>query len=199
MTGRAREFDPTAGVFADLLARAQRGEGAAWEQIYRWLAPTVAGYLRVQGADDVEDLTSESFLALVRAIPTFRGDATQFRSFVFVIAHRRLQDERRRESRRPPRDIGGDGRGDVDIETSTRPGDNVHDETLERLAGERVLALCAPLPHDQRDVVLLRIVADLSLQQVASVVGKTTGAVKALQRRAFENIRREISQEAVSP
>ena len=194
MTGRAREFDPTAGVFADLLARAQRGEGSAWEQIYRWLAPTVAGYLRVQGADDVEDLTSESFLALVRAIPTFRGDATQFRSFVFVIAHRRLQDERRRESRRPLRDIGGA----VDIDTYTRPGDNVHEETLGRLAGERVLALCAPLPHDQRDVVLLRIVADLSLEQVASVVGKTTGAVKALQRRAFENIRREISQEAVS-
>lgn len=194
MTGRAREFDPTAGVFADLLARAQRGEGSAWEQIYRWLAPTVAGYLRVQGADDVEDLTSESFLALVRAIPTFRGDATQFRSFVFVIAHRRLQDERRRESRRPLRDIGGA----VDIDTYTRPGDNVHEETLGRLAGERVLALCAPLPHDQRDVVLLRIVADLSLEQVAAVVGKTTGAVKALQRRAFENIRREISQEAVS-
>ena len=195
MTGRAREFDPTAGVFADLLARAQRGEGSAWEQIYRWLAPTVAGYLRVQGADDVEDLTSESFLALVRAIPTFRGDATQFRSFVFVIAHRRLQDERRRESRRPRRDIGSE----VDIDTYTRPGDNVHDEALGRLAGERVLSLCAPLPHDQRDVVLLRIVADLSLEQVASVVGKTTGAVKALQRRAFENIRREISQEAVSP
>ena len=195
MTSRAREFDPGGAVFADLLARAKRGEGTAWDQLYRWLAPTVAGYLRVQGANDVDDVTSETFLALVRAIATFRGDAPQFRSFVFVIAHRRLQDERRRESRRPPR------QATVDAEAAGQPqaGGEVHDEVGGYLAGERVLALCEPLPHDQRDVVMLRIVADLSLEQVASVVGKTTGAVKALQRRAFENIRRQIAEEAVSP
>jgi DNA-directed RNA polymerase specialized sigma24 family protein len=48
------------------------------------------------GAREIDDLTSETFLGVVRAIPRFRGDEGQFRSWVFVIAHRRLQDERRR-------------------------------------------------------------------------------------------------------
>ena len=196
MGGRAGEFDPTSAVFADLLTRAQQGQGSAWEQLYRWLAPTVAGYLRVQGARQVDDLTSEVFLALVRAIGTFRGNATQFRSFVFVIAHRRLQDERRREYRRTEHEV----RESFDEATAGGAvAGNEGGEALGRLAGERVLAMCATLSPDQRDVVLLRVVADLSLEQVAAVVGKTRGAVKALQHRAFEQIRKEISREAVSP
>lgn len=87
---------------------------------------------------------------------------------------------------------------DVVVVDGHRPGAGADTEALGRLAGERVLVLCVPLAHDQRDVVLLRVVVDLSLEQVASVVWKTVGVVKALQRRAFENIRREISQEAVS-
>ncbi len=194
MGGRAGEFDPTDAVFADLLARAQHGQGSAWEQLYRWLAPTVAGYLRVQGARQVDDLTSEVFLALVRAIGTFRGNAPQLRSFVFVIAHRRLQDERRRETRRAVNEIPDS------FDETSKGGAAVMPavEDLGRLAGERVLAMCAALSPDQRDVVLLRVVADLSLEQVAAVVGKTRGAVKALQHRAFEQIRKEISREAVS-
>lgn len=194
MAARARDLDPDPRVFAELLARAQGGDGRAWESLYHWLAPTVAGYLRVQGAHDAEDLTSETFLALVKGIARFRGDAAAFRSYVFVIAHRRLQDERRREVRRPS--SHADVHDDATTAHLARPGSD--DDALGRLAGERVLALCAPLPHDQRDVVLLRVVADLSIEQVADVVGKTRGAVKALQHRAFQNIRREISQEAVS-
>ena len=194
MGGRAGEFDPTDAVFADLLARAQLGQGSAWEQLYRWLAPTVAGYLRVQGARQVDDLTSEVFLALVRANGTFRGNATQFRSFVFVIAHRRLQDERRRESRRAANELP-DSFDETNIGGAAT---TLAVDDLGRLAGERVLAMCAALSPDQRDVVLLRVVADLSLEQVAAVVGKTRGAVKALQHRAFEQIRKEISREAVS-
>jgi RNA polymerase sigma factor (sigma-70 family) len=186
-------YDANGAGFADVLARAQRGEGAAWEELYRWLAPTVAGYLRLQGAPDVDDLTSEVFLGLVRSISSFRGDAAQFRSFVFVIAHRRLQDGWRRDVR------GVSGRSDTPLPVDhPMAGGDVTDDALHRLAGERVLALCDTLPPDQRDVVLLRVVADLSLEQAAAVVGKTVGAVKALQRRGFENIRRTISQEAVS-
>jgi hypothetical protein len=87
---RARAHDPSEEVFASVLARACGGDGAAWEILYRWLAPAVAGYLRVQGARDVDDVTSEVFLALVRNVERFRGGPAQFRSFTFVIAHRRL-------------------------------------------------------------------------------------------------------------
>ena len=194
MATRARDSEPSEAAFADLLARARCGEGGAWEKLYRWLAPTVAGYLRVQGAQAPADLTSEVFLALVAKVNTFVGGPAQFRAFVFVLAHRRLQDERRREGRRSRAVLDGA----FDAEQHGGSTGDVADHVLDRLAGERVLALCAPLSPDQRDVVMLRIVADLSLEQVAGVVGKTTGAVKALQKRAFDQIRRTISQEAVS-
>ena len=194
MASRARDLEPGAAAFADLLARARCGDGGAWEQLYRWLAPTVAGYLRVQGAQAPADLTSEVFLALVSKVKTFTGGPAQFRAFVFVLAHRRLQDERRRESRRA-RSVIDEA---FDVVRHGSPTGDVADHVLDRLAGERVLTLCAPLSPDQRDVVMLRVVADLSLEQVAGVVGKTTGAVKALQKRAFDQIRRNISQEAVS-
>ncbi len=61
----------------------------------------MCGYLRVQGAREPEDLTSEVFLGAFRGLSGFSGDEDQFRSWVFTIAHRRLTDERRRVSHRP--------------------------------------------------------------------------------------------------
>src|SRR4051794_27906035 len=91
--------------FDALLAEVQMGRPSAWDRCYRWLAPAVGGYLRMQGARDVDDLTSEVFLAVFRNIGTFSGTEANFRSWVFVIAHRRLTDERRRRFRRPTSDI----------------------------------------------------------------------------------------------
>ncbi len=193
MAGLARERDPSDEAFASLLSRARAGDGPAWEDLYRWLAPAVAGYLRMQGAREVDDLTSEVFLALVRGIDRFAGGAAQFRSFTFVVAHRRLQDERRRRFRRGART------SDEPVDDTVVGGD-VHDTAdaaLASLGSDRVLDLCDRLPADQRDVVLLRIVGDLSLEQVADALGRSVGAVKQLQRRAFERIRKEISSEAV--
>ena len=61
------------------------------------------------------------------------------------------------------------------------------------MGGGAVHELCRRLPADQRDVLLLRILADLTLEQVASVLGKTVPAVKALQRRALLTPRSELS------
>ncbi len=182
-------------AFASTLADARSGMGAAWETLYHALAPAVAGYFRGQGAREPDDLTSEVFLALVKSIGRFAGDGAQFRSFVFVIAHNRLQDERRKTIRRngfvqhQPVDDMGDTVG------LAAPGD-ASDGALEQLSREHVRALCDSLMPDQRDVVLLRIVGDLTVEQVADVVGKSPGAVKALQRRAFEQLRRKLSANA---
>lgn len=178
-----------------MLERARSGDGPAWEVLYRWLAPAVAGYLRVQGAHDVDDLTSEVFLALVRSIGRFTGGAMQFRSFTFVIAHRRLQDERRSRSRRSTRRV----HEPVDADASSDPVEmDTADAALAALGRGEVLAMCGRLAPDQRDVVLLRIVGDLSIEQVAEALGRSSGAIKQLQRRAFEHLRKEISAEAVT-
>ena len=172
--------------FEALIAAARAGRPEAWERLYRALAPPVTGYLRMQGAAEPDDLTSEVFLGLFRGIATFTGDAAGFRSWVFVMAHRRLQDERRRRARRPRLAAR-------DVETGpTRvaPARSAEDDALRALATDRVYSVCAQLVPDQRDVVLLRILGDLTVEQVAAVVGKSAGAVKQLQRRGLEAIRR---------
>ena len=181
-----REFGD---AFDALLAGARDGAPWAWDRLYRWLAPAVAGYLRVQIVSDADDLTSEVFLGVVRGIERFHGDEQQFRSWVFVIAHRRVQDDRRRRVRKPDAEQLTD---DVAL-----PGGDAEDDVLRSLATSRVHALCARLAPDQRDVVLLRIVADLTVDDIAAVLGKTRGAVKALQRRGFEALRKILEQEGV--
>jgi RNA polymerase sigma factor (sigma-70 family) len=170
--GRARQLDDLDRV----ITAARRGERAAWEHLYRSLAGGVAGYLRMQGAAEPDDLTSEVFLAVFRNVENFSGSEAQFRSWVFVIAHRRLLDERRRLGRRDEEPL--------DLATVSVLGDTEED-ALRALGTEQVEALCARLSCEQRGVLLLRLVGDLSIDQVADVLGKSPGAVKALQRRAL--------------
>ena len=187
---------PGIGDFDALLAEVKAGRPSAWDRCYRWLAPAVAGYLRTQGARDVDDLASEVFLAVFRNIATFSGTESNFRSWVFVIAHRRLQDERRHRFRKPPGhelDEAAMNRAAY----SGAPGPDTEEAALRLVATDRVVGLCARLAPDQRDVVLLRILGDLTVDQVAEVVGKSPGAVKQLQRRAFDALRRLLEREGV--
>ena len=171
--------------FDDVLAAASAGAEWAWERIYGALAPSVAGYLRANGAPDAEDLTGEVFLQVVRGLDRFEGGEAAFRAWVFTIAHHRLVDELRRGARRPvsPADAH-------ELELLAGPGGDVHDEAVAQLDAAAVREAIAALPPDQRSVLLLRILGDLTVEQVARAVGKRPGAVKALQRRALARMER---------
>ncbi len=74
------------------------------------------------------------------------------------------------------------------------------DDVLDGLGNDRAAALLAGLAPDQRNVLLLRVVADLSIEETALALRKSPGAVKALQHRAVASLRRSLSvTEAVSP
>jgi RNA polymerase sigma-70 factor (ECF subfamily) len=176
---------------SELWAAAKAGLPWAWHQLYAELSPAVAGYLRMQGAGDVDDLVSEVFLGVFRNIGSFAGDGTEFRSWVFVIAHRRLIDERRRQTR-----VAIDAVADV-TEHVRSVGDDTADIAGSRIAAENVVDLCHRLAPDQRDVLLLRIVADLTIEQVAHTLGKSEGAVKALQRRGLMAVQKLFSEQGV--
>lgn len=152
--------------------------------VYRDLAPTVLGYLRSQRVRDPEDVLGEVFVQVARDLKRgrFKGDDAALRRWVFSIAHNRAVDAHRRHGR--DRSIPSDDV--VDARIVDAPADPVDPELVEALAA---------LSADQREVVLLRFVADLPLDAVARVTGRTTGAVKALQHRALENLRRAVSQE----
>lgn len=179
-------------AFESVLAAAKTGAEWAWASLYRDLAGPVQGYLASRGADEPEDLTSDVFLKVAGAIQRFEGDETSFRSWVFVIAHRRLIDERRRRGRRPdvmelqPESISQGGIGDVEA------------EALERLSTEDLEDMISVLSDSQRDVLALRIVGGLSLEQTAQVLGKKVGAVKALQHRALAALHARFVSEGIS-
>jgi RNA polymerase sigma factor (sigma-70 family) len=174
--------------FDRLLAAARAGDREAWRELYDALAPGVLGYVRARGASDPEDLTGEVFVQVVRDLEKFEGGAAGFRAWVFTIAHHRLLDQRRLQTRRP-QEVG------EPLETVQVHGGDVEAEALERISFRRVTELLRVLSPDQRDVLLLRIVGDLSLEDVARVTGKRTGAVKQLQRRGLAAIRRQLERE----
>lgn len=175
--------------FADVLAAARADSPWGYTTLYEWLAPAVAAYLRRAGSAEPEDRTGETFLDAFRSLDRFEGDETAFRSWLFVIAHRRLIDERRRRGRRVETVPLG-------AEDGVASG-GVESEALAQLGSERVRGVLAGLAPDQRDVLLLRVFADLTVEQVAVVLGKRPGAVKALQRRGLAALRREIPTEGI--
>lgn len=175
----------------DRIRAAKSGSEWAWREIYTDLAGPVAGYLRSRGARDPEDLASEVFFQVARDIHRFSGDESKFRSWVFVIAHRRLIDARRADSRRPtvvdqPAD-----------ELEARGGD-VEEEVMEHLGTKRLDKVFGELTEDQRQVLALRIIGDLSLEETAAVMGKRVGAIKALQRRALASVKTDLENGRVS-
>jgi RNA polymerase sigma-70 factor (ECF subfamily) len=178
------------GEFEAVLADAQRGAPVALELIFTTLAPVVAGYLRAQGAHESDDLTSEVFVAVLRNIDRFEGDEAGFRSWVFTIAHRRLLDERRSYGRRPA--MTG-----LSEAVALPAPDDVEATAAQALGTEWVRAACDALAPDQRDVLLLRLLGRLTVEEVAAALDKTPGAVKALQRRGFRAIGRAMEREEV--
>ena len=168
--------------FDDVLAAAQAGAAWAFEVLYRDLAPVVTGYLRLHGAAEPDDLASETFIGVFTGLSGFSGNEDALRSWVFTIAHRRLVDDWRRRSRRPQ------VADDVD-DLTTLVGGDAEDDALARVGAADVHRLCDGLPDDQRTVLLLRILADLTVEQVGQVMGRSVPSVKALQRRGLRTLR----------
>jgi RNA polymerase sigma factor (sigma-70 family) len=176
-----------AETFPAVLLAAQ--SGAQWACTNLWVdhAPAVFAFLRARGSHEPEDLTSEVFLAVFDQLDRFRGGEAEFRTFVFTIAYRRLVDELRRRSKRGHHEEWSD-------ELDARRSPSAEHEAMDRMTDASTRALLDGLPPDQRNVMVLRIIADLTVDQIAEILGKRPGAVKALQRRALESLRKKFSK-----
>ncbi len=177
--------------FESTLTAAQSGAEWAWTQLYHSVARQVLGYLRAQGAREAEDLLGEVFVHIARGIARFEGTEDGFRSWVFTVAHHRVIDERRKRRRHPvdPAEAVAD---------QLTPAPSSAEQALESLATERVRDLIDLLVPAQRDVMMLRVVAGMTVVEVAEVLGRSIGGVKALQRRAVASLQRLIEREGVS-
>jgi RNA polymerase sigma-70 factor (ECF subfamily) len=170
--------------FESVVAAAQVGADWAWSLLYRSVAANVLGYLRARGADDPEDLLGEVLLQVARNIGTFTGDEDGFRSWVFVVAHHRLLEERRRRRRRPASPMAS---------VPDAADSSAEEEAMAGLLSDEARRLLDALTPEQREVVLLRVFADLPLEEVARIVGRPVSAVKALQRRGYGRLRKQLT------
>ena len=166
----------------DVVRAAASGDPDAFRRVYDALAPRVLGYLRSRGVEDPEGMVSEVFLAVHPRLPEISGGAAGLRTLVFSVAHARAVDDVRRRSRRPTN-------LSYDPEYDDRVTGSAEQIAVQSLEAERAVELMQELNEDQRAVVTLRILGDLSLEQTAEVTGKTVASVKQLQRRGLVRLR----------
>lgn len=159
---------------------AQESRAATLEYAYRTFAPALLGYFRSHGMAGAEDLVGEVFVSVARSLRGFRGGPDELRRWVFTVARRRRADHIRRLVLRrrihlgdPPDRAAPDHGDDLDVD---------------------LVAALRQLTRIQRDVVVLRFVADLSIEDVACILRRSAGAVKALQARALARLAEHLGE-----
>lgn len=168
------------------LDRARAGDETGFLELWKSLQPPLLRYLRVRTTDGGEDVAAETWLQVVRDLRGFRGDATDFRAWLFTVARNRSVDAARARSARPVvlvADLHAIGTGPT--------ADSAELQALERLSTRDALELVASLPAEQAEMVVLRVVAGLDVPVVAGIVGKSPGAVRVSVHRGLRTLSRD--------
>ncbi|HET8568409.1 MAG TPA: sigma-70 family RNA polymerase sigma factor [Candidatus Limnocylindria bacterium] len=171
----------------DVIERARKGDKAAFAELYDAHVDSVYRYLlyRVREPSDAEDLTSEVFTRAFANIHRYKWQGKSFLAWLYTIARNAVTDRRRRE------------RPTVDLEDAYglhEEGPTAHDNAVR---GEQLIALRGAIGHltgEQREVLVLRFIEDLSSREVAQILGKNEGAIRALQFRALGRLRKLLEE-----
>jgi RNA polymerase sigma-70 factor (ECF subfamily) len=169
----------------DELSAALAGEASGFSAVYSTMSPAVHGYFRARGVDDPEALTQDVFVDVLPKLTGIKGGHAGLRTFIFSIAHARLVDYRRRSARTPQLT-------EYDPFQDERYSNSAEDDVIGSLGG--ISSTLSMLNDEQREVLVLRIVADLSVEQVAGIMNKTPGAIKQLQRRGLIALRELVKE-----
>ena len=169
---------------ADLVDRARRHDPAAWEELYVSVYPRLVGYARRRaGRDRAPDVVAETMARAVGAIQRFDPVGPGFDAWLFGICRNVVADTFRRaardDRRRLPALLPVDDTGE-DLETDEEAG--------------AMRQAYARLSDDDRELLDLRVVAGLSADEVAAVLGKQPGAVRMAQSRALERLRTHFGE-----
>ncbi len=179
------------GEFEAVLAAAQEGQEWAVTVLFRDLQPRLLRFLRAQEPRVADDVAAEVWLAVASGIGGFSGDEPGFRAWVFTIARRRLIDHARRAVRRRT-DVSERGVFER-LEASDAP----EKEAIDNLGAQDAVTLVFELlPHDQAEVVLLRVLGDLDADQVAEIMGRSANWVRVTQHRALRRLADRLGPKA---
>ncbi len=179
-----RTSEPDDGA---LVERARKLDDEAWQIIFKRHYPRLYSYLyyRVGDPNVAEDLCGEVFERAVKNIHRFKPRGSGLAGWLTRIAQNLAHDYHRRRNARPPDPLE---LNETWIESGSDPAHHL----LNRESSAFLYQALQKLTSQQRDVILLRFIAQMRTPEVARIMGKTEGAIKALQHRALAALRREL-------
>jgi RNA polymerase sigma-70 factor, ECF subfamily len=169
---------------ATLVQRAQAGDDAAFARIYERYAPAIYRYIyrRVEDEELAKDLQADVFTRMFEGLPRYTDRGWPISAWLYRIAHDRSVDSIRARSRR--RQISLEDWGGTCEGPEQSVGQQLDYEELHR----SLYSLTA----EQRQVIQMRFLAGLSIQEVAQQLGRSEGAIKALQHRGIQTLGRQL-------
>lgn len=189
MTGSepAQKARPVGAEERRLVESAQR-DPARFADLYESFFELVYSYVvrRVRSRPEAEDLTAEVFHRALRSLPRFKWTGAPFAAWLFRIAANMIADRAKRAAREH-------GAGAVEVIATQAAQSQSDIEEVERLV--HLFRLVEALAEDQRRVVLMRFVEEKSISEIARALGRSEGAIKQLQFRALQNLRKELTNE----
>jgi len=190
-------FDTTSDE--ELIRSAQQGRSDGFDLLYERYFPVVYNRVRfVIPESDIEDVTQEIFIAVVRSLKSFRYEA-RFSTWLRTLVNREVADYYRR--RRPEEvSLDGDANGsdeqDMDLERSASLGQNdeqgqLDDQIVIRLALRK-------LPQHYQEIILLRFAEGMRFEEIAQYQCQSLEATKSLFRRAIAALQNLMNDDQVS-
>jgi RNA polymerase sigma-70 factor (ECF subfamily) len=171
-----------------LVERAQAGEREALEELYLLHFDRIYSYLHmsVGNRHDAEDLTTQTFLRMLEAIGRFRWRSAPFSAWLFRIAHNLAMDHFRATRRWQPEEEVPEPAGSEEA--------SAEDEAMHAIGRQSMLELIESLSSEQQQVLTLKFVFNFPNAEVATILGKTEGAIKSLQHRALVSLQKQLTR-----
>jgi RNA polymerase sigma-70 factor (ECF subfamily) len=181
-------------VLVDLIQRAQNdGDPTALDGLYLLYADRIFRYLLARLGDALmaEEVTSQVFMHLIQKLGQYRispqDNVAIFSAWFYRLAYNKMIDIKRKQSRTRT--------APIEYAEQMASKQHVLDEVIERISIEEILQKLQVLSGQQREVILLRFVEGCNIAETAAIMDKSEGAIKALQHRALENLRRYFLEE----
>jgi RNA polymerase sigma-70 factor, ECF subfamily len=179
-------------AFTVILTDAQGGDEEAFAFLFRAIQPVLLRYLRVIAPEAAEDVAGQTWLQVVAGLAGFRGGEEAFRAWLFTIARHRAIGAGRARARHHTITL------DQHESELRLAAPDASELALEAISTRAVLASLSALPRDQAEIILLRVVAGLSVQDVARMVGKSPDAVRAAAHRGLRRLAAAVDRAGVT-
>jgi RNA polymerase sigma-70 factor (ECF subfamily) len=173
----------------ELVDRAIQGESSAFGLLYDRYQPAIYRfiYLKVGHREEAEDLTHQVFLKAWENIERFRNEGLPISSWLYRIARNRIIDHYRTKKTTFEFDEA--------VDEALQHMEDISDAAGKKMALEEAYSALRTLPQEQQDIILMRFVEELTVPEIADILGKNQGTVRVLQHRALKSLKKALEKQ----